>query len=365
MKPLRVLSVAYPLAPVRPDTAGGAEQVLGMLDAALVKSGHSSVVIAAEGSRTVGRLVEIPLPKEPFDEAARRAAQAGVRRALAGTLANGRFDVVHLHGLDFHEYLPPPGIRVLATLHLPPAWYAAEALRPSRPRTWLQCVSASQQRTCAEGVPLVPYIENGVPVEEFRTSVRRRGYVTVMGRVCPEKGFHLALDAAARAGVPAVAAGAVFGYPEHREYFERQVRPRLDARRRFVGPAGPARKRRLLAGARCLLVPSLAAETSSLVAMEALACGTPVVAFPAGALAEIVEHGRTGFLVRDAGEMAAAIGEVGKIDAAECRRVARERFSAGRMTCEYLGLYERLAGGSAGFGRGDGDNGGRVARAMG
>ncbi|NHV87620.1 glycosyltransferase, partial [Escherichia coli] len=84
--------------------------------------------------------------------------------------------------------------------------------------------------------------------------------------------------------VPLLVAGALYPYPAHVDYFEREVRPLLDATRRFVGPVGFARKRRLLSAARCLLVPSLAAETSSLVAREAAACGTPVVAFPSGAL---------------------------------------------------------------------------------
>jgi glycosyltransferase involved in cell wall biosynthesis len=137
--------------------------------------------------------------------------------------------------------------------------------------------------------------------------------------------------------------GAVFGYDAHRTYFESEVAPLLDRYRRWLGPIGYARKRRLLAASRCVLIPSLAPETSSLVAMEAAAAGTPVIAFPSGALADIVEHGRTGFLVETMAEMAEAIRRVGQIDPDECRRVARARFSLARTTAAYLDLYQRVS----------------------
>src|SRR3954454_20373589 len=113
--------------------------------------------------------------------------------------------------------------------------------------------------------------------------------------------------------------------------------------RRFLRAIGLARKRRLLSAARCLLVPSLAPETSSLVAMEALACGTPVVAFPSGALVDIVEEGRTGFLVKDEREMAEAIDAAGSLNPAACRESAKRRFSLERVVKQYFELYLNLA----------------------
>ncbi|MBV9734538.1 MAG: glycosyltransferase [Acidisphaera sp.] len=347
MTGLTVVSVAYPFAAVGPDAVGGAEQVLSALDRALVAAGHASIVLACEGSAVAGHLVALPAPAGVLDEAARAGVQDAVRRALAEALLRHRVDVVHLHGVDFHAYLPPPGPPALATMHLPPDWYPRAALAPARPDTWLHGVSVHQHARLRELVPpdrLLPPIGNGVAVAAFGAACRaRRSYALMLGRICPEKGQHLAIEAARIAGVSLLIAGAVFPYPAHRQYWEKEVAPRLDRRRRCVGPLGFARKCRLLAGARCLLVPSLAEETSSLVAMEALASGTPVIAFPAGALADIVEPGRTGFLVGDAAEMAAAIGRTDRIDPTSCRQAARQRFDLARTIAAYLDRYRALA----------------------
>ncbi len=340
---LTVLNVAYPLAPVAPDAVGGAEQILTHIDEALTKAGHRSLVVACEGSVTAGTLLPTPRPDGVLTEDVRRQAQSRHRAAILRALERWPVDVVHMHGIDFHAYLPPPGPPVLVTLHLPPSWYPAEVFRLSRPLTYLHCVSASQRRACPPCPHLLPENENGVPVEDRPTPHARRGFAFALGRVCPEKGFHLALDAAARADVPMLLAGEVYRYEAHEAYFRDEIRPRLDGVRRFIGPVGRERKRRLLSAAHCLLVPSLAPETSSLVAMEAMSCGAPVIAFPSGALAEIVEHGRTGFLVRDVTEMADAIRAVDSLSREACVETARSRFSLGRMTSRYLDLYQRLA----------------------
>lgn len=342
---LSVLNVAFPFAPVGPDTVGGAEQILSQIDRALVRVGHRSFVIALEGSHVAGTLIPVPVPEGPLDAGTRRRAHGRHREAIMEAVVRHRIDVVHLHGIDFFAYLPPPGVPVLVTLHLPLSWYPLEALAPERPDTWLHGVSVSQQRGMVENAHLLPPVENGVAVEDLAGFCHaKRRFALALGRICPEKGYHLALEAAHAAGAPLLIGGQIYPYEAHRRYFDEDVAPKLDRLRRFLGPLGFVRKRRLAAAARCLLVPSLAPETSSLVAMEALACGTPVVAFPNGALADIVEHGRTGFLVHDAREMADAIGEADGIDPARCRDAAFARFSLRQSMERYLALYGRLAG---------------------
>jgi glycosyltransferase involved in cell wall biosynthesis len=341
MRRRTILQVAYPLAPVHDGTAGGAEQVLLRLDEAVAASGHRSLVVAAAGSRVHGRLVATPAPVGDLVEA-RAAAHRAHADAVARVLASTRVDLVHLHGVDFDAYLPPEGVPALVTLHLAPQAYAPGALDVPRRGTYFNCVSFAQLAAGAGRVRAAAVVPNGVPLDELRPSVRKRAFVLSIARICPEKGVHLALDAARRAGRPIVLAGAVFGYPDHRRYFEQEVVPRLGPHARFVGSVAGGRKRRLLSAARCLVVASLAEETSSLVAMEALACGTPVVALRRGALPEIVEHGRTGYVVDRAGDLPAAIEAAGGLDPAACRRAAEQRFSAATMTRGYLELYEQI-----------------------
>ena len=343
---LTILSVAYALAPVTPDAVGGAEQIISALDEALVAAGHRSLVVACRRSTVAGELIDTGVdPRPMIDVGMRQAAERATRQAVEQTLAREPVDLVHAHGLDFAATLPLAGPRRLITLHLPPSWYPD--LR-TRPGDWLHCVSASQERACPFGLRLSPYISNGVPVERLgaRRHAKRR-FALHLGRVCAEKGQHIALAAARRAGVPLLLGGQVHPYPAHRTYFEDEICPQLDGSRRFLGPLAFARKRRILSAAACLLVPSLVAETSSLVAMEAAACGTPVIAFRAGALPEIVDDGETGFLVDTAEEMARTITRIDTIDPEHCRSTARRRFSLDTMVTAYLARYSTLTADAA------------------
>jgi glycosyltransferase involved in cell wall biosynthesis len=342
---LDVLSVAYPFAPVHPDAVGGAEQVLSALDAALVASGHRSTVLAAAESSVTGRLVAVNVGRGELTEDRIARARAHFSGALQGLLARHDFDLVHFHGCDCGEYLSgaplPSAAPQLVTLHVPSDWYV-----PSLPRGGLGlslvCVSAWQREQLQ--LPVRATIENGVDIERWRPSAEPAGdYVLCLGRISPEKGFDRALRAAHAAGAPLLLAGQVYPYPEHERHFAEQIVPLLDEQRRFVGPVAGAVKRRLLSRARCLVVTSRVRETSSLVTMEALACGTPVVVASPGAPASLIEQGATGLVAQDEAGLALAFEQVLSLDRGLCRSSAERRFDLRRMTRSYLELYQELA----------------------
>src|SRR5919197_2252040 len=174
--PLTVLSVAYPLAPTGSDAVGGAEQVLTHLDAALLRAGHRSIVVACAGSVTAGTRVATPARCEALHAEVREQAQQQHRRAIVRALERWPIDLVHMHGIDFYTYLPPAGVPGLVTLHLPPTWYPAEIFHLRRPQTSLHCVSAAQRRACPPDAVLLPEIENGVPIAALAARHAKRRF---------------------------------------------------------------------------------------------------------------------------------------------------------------------------------------------
>lgn len=345
MRSATILSVAYPFAAVGPAAVGGAEQILGSVESALVAHGYDSRVVAAEGSTVAGHLLPTALPTGVIDEAVRRRVIAAHQQGIDRACATSSVDLVHMHGIDFLLYQIPEHIPVLVTLHMPPSWYP-ETIWALPGRFHLQCVSESQRRACPAAVrERLLLVENGVelaPDVSGEDGEAARGACLMLSRVCPEKNLHVGLDAAREAGVPVLLCGETFPYEAHLRYLHEEIAPRLGDGAGMLGAVGQGRKYALLAAARCLLLPTLAPETSSLVAMEAMAAGTPVVAFASGALPEIVEHGRTGYLVHDMHEMAEAIARVPQLDRAVCRATAQARFGRERMIARYLRLVDDL-----------------------
>lgn len=335
---MNILSVAYPLFPVSADSPGGAEQVLFLLERGLAAQ-DNSVVVAARGSCVSGELVETPAAPGEITDTVYSEALCAHAAGIQCALEQFPVDLIHFHGLDFHAYVPDARMPKLATLHLPLAWYPESIFRGHGVR--LCCVSESQARTAPNGSRL-PVVPNGIDLARYVAGAARGDYLLWLGRICPEKGTDIALRVAHRLSLPLIVAGPVHPFAYHQAYFSDRIAPLLDEKRRSVGPVGLERKVQLLAEARCVLIPSLAAETGSLVAMEAIGSGTPVIAFRSGALPEIVEHGLTGFIVDSEDEMGEAVKRAPQISSARCREEAFRRFDAARMVQDYISLYRAL-----------------------
>jgi glycosyltransferase involved in cell wall biosynthesis len=340
--PYTILSIAYPFTPVGPDATGGSEQILSSLDRYLVDKGHRSIVIAVEGSSVRGELIPSPKCHGTLNGEARYRGSRIHRRILLDTLDRYPIDLVHMHALDFHTYLPPSGVSTLATLHLPVDWYPEEIFSQRDRKLFLNCVSSSQNACCPKTNQMLPFVSNGIDLNAFHFRKRKQPWVLGLGRICPEKGYHLALEAARKAGVGMILAGELFPYREHISYFKKKIKPLLDSQRQFIGPVGPSERRELLSSASALLVPSLVAETSSLVTMEALASGTPVIAFRIGALPELVVHGKTGFLAKNWKEMASLLLRRSELKALDCREAVEQKNDFRVMGSRYISLYQSI-----------------------
>jgi glycosyltransferase involved in cell wall biosynthesis len=229
---------------------------------------------------------------------------------------------------------------VVTTNHGPFADELAAIYRIVAHRVPVIAISHHQAST-AGPVPIARVIHHGVDLDRFPFGEGDGGYALFLGRMTPEKGVHTAVRVARAAGIPLRIAGKMHEAAEH-AYFAERVKPLLGGDVEYIGEVGGDVKLRLLSGAACLLNPIEWPEPFGMVMIEALACGTPVIATPRGAAQEIVNEGVTGFLAEDIDALASAIARVGDVDRHACRRAAQERFSMTRFAEDHLKLYEQM-----------------------
>jgi glycosyltransferase involved in cell wall biosynthesis len=343
-RPLRVLYIAYPLLRLSDEIAGGAEQVLLTLAQEMSSAGHDVTIAAAESSTVPGRLLATGAATSRNDDYDRRNAEH--EAVILAHLGNHEYDIVHDMSGSFWQQIPMLPNRLLATLHLPPEYYPNGSFPRPPDEVLFNGVSHSQARRFATEVGMdgLRVLTNGVRIESFPYCDRKQDFLLWLGRICEEKAPHLACDVADDLGIPLVIAGEVYPFSYHQEYFEKKLRPRLSSRNvTFIRSVSRAHKLELLSRARALLVTSLAEETSSLVGMEAMACGTPVIAFRKGALPEVVRDSITGFIADNHEGMLESVAHIDSILPLACREHVARHYSSKRMAKEYLNLYAEVA----------------------
>jgi glycosyltransferase involved in cell wall biosynthesis len=342
---MRIAQIAPLTESVPPKLYGGTERVIAYLVDELSKQDHAVTLFASGDSRTAATLVPVcpealRLGNPTMDPVAWHVLmlEQVVQRAA-------EFDVIHFHIAPWHY---PVASRLqsphLATLHgrldLP------ELVPLHQTFSALPVVSISEaQRHFLPHANWLGTVYHGLPPEQFRFRARPDGYLAFLGRISPEKRVDRAIAIARACGWPLRIAAKIDAVD--RAYFERDIRPLLDDPLvDFVGEIGDSEKSDFLGGARALLFPIDWPEPFGLVMIEALACGTPVVAFRGGSVPEIIDHGTTGFIVETVEHAIEATRRIDEIDRARCRAVFDERFAVSRMAADYVRLYQQLADGA-------------------
>ncbi len=343
--PLRIAVLAPPWIPVPPPAYGGIEAVVDLLCEGLVARGHQVTLFAAPGSRSAARLrtsLEAAHPAEIGSSLyeSDHVACAWDAIDLAAELGE-TFDVVHDHaGFTALAMADRVNAPVVHTAHGPFDQATNHFYQRHGHKARLVAISRSQAESAPVGVRVVDVVPNPIVVERWPLVLKKQEYLLWVGRMDPVKGAHRAIEAARMAGRPLVLAGPVQTGQE--EYFRGSVEPHLDGRRvRYVGELGGTAIQELFANAAALLMPVCWREPFGMVMVEALACGTPVIAFPQGAATEIVISGENGMLVADEAEMAAAVERLGSIDPERCRASVAERYDVSVTVAGYERVYRR------------------------
>jgi glycosyltransferase involved in cell wall biosynthesis len=337
---VRVAIVAPPFISVPPRRYGGTELFIAQLAAGLQKLG-AEVVVYANGesapnaeTRWLFPKAQWPIKGEVYDNLKDLNHTTWAIRDAARTC-----DIVHINnapGLVCTRFVGRPFVY---TLHHPHITELSD-FYSYFPEVNYVTISDFQRRQ--ETMPHVQTIHHGLDLRQYRCCTEKQDYLAFLGRIAPIKGPHLAIEVARRAGMPLKIAGEV--QPLFRGYFEAEIKPHLDGKNvEYIGEADLAAKNELLGRARAMLFPIQWDEPFGLVMLEAMACGTPVLALPGGSVPEVIDNGVTGFICASVEEMAAQARRLdGNLKAATVRQRVQERFSMESMARRYAKLYQSI-----------------------
>jgi glycosyltransferase involved in cell wall biosynthesis len=346
-RPLRIAVVAPPWIAVPPPGYGGIEAVVELLCEELVARGHELILFAAPGSEPAAHvqpLLDAAHPDTIGSSLHESDHVACAWEQIDLAAQNGTpFDLVHDHsGFTALAMADRIEVPVVHTIHGTFDDDTSPFYRRHGRRAMLVAISRSQADSAPAGVRIAAVVPNPIAVDRWPLVCAKQDFVLWIGRMDPVKGAHRAIEAARLAGRNLVLAGPV--QTRQRRYFRERIQPHLDGHRvRYVGEVTGTAKQYLYANAHALLMPVRWREPFGMVMVEALATGTPVIAFPEGAAAEIVINGENGMLVSDEREMARAIDRVGAIDPARCRSSVAERYDIAVTATGYERVYRRAA----------------------
>lgn len=337
---MKIAMLAPPWIKIPPAGYGGIEWVVHYITNELVSRGHDVTLFATGDSVTNAKLVSTFHKQMPdrIGETMLEVEQAAncVKRA-------DEFDIIHDHsGFSVVAYASLVRTPVVHTLHGPFNTETCHFYRDFRDSAWYVAIS-DYQRSCCPELQYAGTVYNPIDIDgwPFVPGSEKGDYLLAFGRLCADKGFHTAIEVAKRTGMKLVLAGAV--QPQTRDYYETVIKPQVDGEQiQFVGEVNLTEKWNLFSRAKAFLFPIQWPEPFGLVMIEAMATGTPVIAFPEGSVPEVVTDGVTGFTVRTVDEMVEAVGRIDAIKAEDCREHVQSLFSVSKCTDGYEQVYEKV-----------------------
>lgn len=332
---MKIALVAPPFIAVPPENYGGTELFVAQLAEGL-KAAGTEVVVYANGESTVSakRRWRYERSQWPIKTDQHAWLKELDHTSWAMHDAARSCDIIHLQapvGLPTSSFLPTA---VICTLHGPHDARLTEFCG-RYPDVHYVCISEFQCRQ--ESMPHLHTVHHGIDLSKYQLREKKDQYLSFIGRIAPIKGTHIAIDVAKRTGIPLKIAGDI--QPMYRDYFEAKIKPHLDGRLvEYVGLANLAAKNELLGNSLAMLFPILWNEPFGLVMVEAMACGTPVLALRGGSVPEIVRDGISGYVCRSVSQLAKRAMDL-RIEADVIRQYVEENFSLQRMVARYQELY--------------------------
>ena len=339
---MRIAQVAPLLESVPPQRYGGTERIVSYLTEALVRENHDVTLFASHDSRTSARLIACVPRNLGVGWDSPRAHACHKRMFERVQSMHERFDVVHFHTDAWHfPYVDAIEGKTLSTFHNRPDIHDAARLICAFPNMRMISISGAQQRL-ATWAKWYGTVHHGIPVRDYPFRQTGRKYLVFVGRISPGKGVMDAIEIARISGKPLLIAARIDR--QHPGYYRRfQNLLRRSSHVEFLGELNEMEKRALLADALALLFPISWPEPFGLVMPEAMATGTPVIAYRYASVPEVIDEGITGFIVENTAEAAVAVEQIADLDRCRIRELAEKRFSAERMAHDYLLLYQRMA----------------------
>jgi glycosyltransferase involved in cell wall biosynthesis len=342
-KRLHVAVIAPPYFDIPPTAYGGVEAVVADLVDALIDRDHEVTLIGAGRHRTRAQRFLATYQRQPADHLGEPLPEVVHAAQVARLLEDLDADVVHDHTLAGPLLARGRVAPTVVTVHGPATGEPGTYYSALGSTVSLVAISDAQ-RAKAPGLPWAATVHNAIRTDTFPFRAEKDEFALFLGRFHPDKAPHLAVEAARAAKLPIVLAGKC-AEPAERAYFAREVQPRLGPDTTMFGVADAAAKRDLLARAACLVFPICWDEPFGLVMIEAMACGTPVVALRRGAAPEVILPGLTGVIVDHPSELAGAIDEARRLDPWICRKHVQQNFTSDLMAAAYEAVYRRALAG--------------------